>query len=174
MQKVLTAILVLLLCGFVIPSTKKREKVNWISFEEAEKKMKEKPLPIIIDLYSNRCGWCKVMDKKTYTHDSVVRYINSNFYAIKFDAESDSPIVWKGVTYSYNARYNMHELAMSFFKQEAGFPTTVFIPFDEPDPQPFSGYLQPGDLHTLLTYYNEGYYKTIRFDLYANKFRSNW
>jgi thioredoxin-related protein len=174
MQKVLTVILILLLCGFIIPSSNKREKVNWISFEEAEKKMKEKPLPILIDLYTSWCGWCKVMDKKTYTNDSVAYYINKNFYAIKFDAESTSPVVWKGVTYSYNARHKMHELAMSFFQQDAGFPTTVFIPVDQPDPQPVPGYLQPRDLHALLTYFKEGYYKTIRFDLYANKFRSNW
>jgi thiol:disulfide interchange protein len=49
-----------------------KEKLNWISLEEAELKMKTDPRPILIDLYTDWCGWCKVMDRKTYTSQDGV------------------------------------------------------------------------------------------------------
>ena len=175
MQKVLLFFLLTALFGFIspIPSAPK-EKIRWISFEEAEKLSKEKPLPILVDVYTDWCGWCKVMDKKTYAHDSVAKYINQHFYAIKFNAESKTPVQWKGKTYSFMPQYKMHSLAIELLKGEAGFPTTVIIPIDPADPQAIPGYLQPKDMHTLLSYFSEANFKKIRYDKYAEKFKSKW
>jgi uncharacterized protein YyaL (SSP411 family) len=145
-----------------------------MSFEETERSMKERPLPILVDVYTSWCGWCKVMDKKTYANDSVAGYINRNYYAIKFDAESKTPVQWKGKTYTYEPQYKMHGLAIELLKGEASFPTTVFIPVQPSDPQPVPGYLPPKDIHTLLTYFSGGHYNRVRFDKYAEKFKSNW
>ena len=40
-------------------------KIKWISIEEAEKLNKENPKKIMIDVYTDWCGWCKKMDKDT-------------------------------------------------------------------------------------------------------------
>ena len=174
MRKVLGILLIAILSGFIHPASIKKEKINWISFEEAGKQMLNKPMPVLIDVYTSWCGWCKVMDKKTYANDSVAQYINKNFYAIKFDAESRTPIEWKGKTYTYQPQYKMHGLAVELLKGDAGFPTTVIIPVDPPDPQPVPGYLQPKDMHTLLSYFAGEHFKKIRYDKYAEKFKSNW
>jgi len=175
MQKVLLLLLLTTGFGFVPhPSLLHKEKIRWISFEEAEKLSKENPLPILVDIYTDWCGWCKVMDKKTYAHDSVANYINQHFYAVKFNAESKTPIQWKGKTYSFMPQYKMHSLAIELLKGDAGFPTTVIIPVDPADPQAIPGYLQPKDMHTLLSYFSEAHFKNIRYDQYAEKFKSKW
>jgi uncharacterized protein YyaL (SSP411 family) len=174
MQKVLGALLIMMLCSFILPYSDSKDKINWISFEETEKRMKEKPLPILIDVYTDWCGWCKVMDKKTYANDNVAAYINQHFYAVKFNAESRDPIQWKGKTYTFQPQYKMHGLAIELLKGEAGFPTTVFIPVDPSDPQPVPGFLQPKDMHTLLTYFAEEHFKKVPYNKYAEKFKSDW
>lgn len=37
--------------------------VHWISFEEAVQRSKTEPRKILIDVYTDWCGWCKKMDK---------------------------------------------------------------------------------------------------------------
>jgi thioredoxin-related protein len=175
MQKVpVIIILFILLTSYSIPLTSVKEKIQWMSFEEVEKRMKSDPRPILIDVYTDWCGWCKVMDKKTYDHVKVADYINKQYYAIKFDAESKTPITWRGKTYQFEAQYKMHGLAVELLGGNAGFPTTVFIPVNPAEPQAIPGFLQPAEIHPLLTYFSEGHHQKIRFDKYAEKFKSNW
>ncbi len=43
--------------------------------------------PVLIDLYTNWCYWCKVMDKKTYNNPKVYAYISGHFYPVKHNAQ---------------------------------------------------------------------------------------
>src|SRR5215470_9591264 len=74
----------------------KGEKMKWLSLQEAEDSLKNAKRPILIDLYTDWCGWCKVMDKKTYTHQELIKYVNEKFYPVKIDAETREKISWKG------------------------------------------------------------------------------
>jgi thioredoxin-related protein len=42
---------------------------------------------IVLDAYTEWCGWCKVMDKNTFNDSSVAAYYSANFIAIKIDME---------------------------------------------------------------------------------------
>ena len=35
---------------------------------------------------------CKLMDKQTYSHPIISKYINENFYAVKFNAEGNQTV----------------------------------------------------------------------------------
>jgi len=60
----LTFVAILALTLIALTSAKKAETpaVNWLTFEQAVEKAKTEKRPIFIDVYTDWCGWCKVMD----------------------------------------------------------------------------------------------------------------
>ncbi len=56
-----------------------------------------------MDVYTNWCGWCKVMDRKTYRINKLASYVNEHYYAVKFNAESKDSLVFNNKKYGYNA-----------------------------------------------------------------------
>ena len=66
--------------------TYSQSKVEWIELDN-NTKISNNGKKIIIDLYTDWCGWCKVMDRNTFTDSDVIDNINNNFIPVKFDAE---------------------------------------------------------------------------------------
>src|SRR6185369_17701275 len=75
--------------------------VKWMSFEEAVEKSKTQKRKIFIDVYTDWCGWCKVMDKSTFSEENVAKILNEDFYPVKFDAEQTADIVFNGTTFKF-------------------------------------------------------------------------
>ena len=48
-----------------------------------------------MDVYTNWCGPCKLLDKNTFGNKDVADYINANYYAVKFNGEGDDVVVFK-------------------------------------------------------------------------------
>lgn len=44
---------------------------------------------IMVDAYTDWCGWCKVMDKKTFTDPRVTEMLNSRFVPVKKEMEKE-------------------------------------------------------------------------------------
>ncbi|SEG30063.1 thioredoxin family protein [Algoriphagus boritolerans] len=64
-----------------------QDQINWLKFEEAIAANAKSPKMLLVDVYTDWCGWCKKMDKDTFTDPKVIAYINSNFYPVKMNAE---------------------------------------------------------------------------------------
>ena len=56
---------------FSISIDLKAQKINWVSFEEAIEKSQTNPKKIIIDIYTDWCKWCKVMDNNTFANPII-------------------------------------------------------------------------------------------------------
>jgi len=80
--------------------TAKATKINWLTLEEAQELNKTNPKKIMVDLYTEWCGPCKMMMRQTFTDPQLINYINQNFYAVKFNAESQAPVTFNGKLYS--------------------------------------------------------------------------
>lgn len=63
------------------------DKITWYSFDEVVEKVENDPKMVLIDVYTDWCGWCKKMDKDTFTDQEVVNFVNQHFYAVKLNAE---------------------------------------------------------------------------------------
>jgi thioredoxin-related protein len=166
-------VVLLVLAGATFPATEPRAAVSWLTIDEAAGKLEKEKKPVLIDLYTSWCGWCKQMDKKTYSQKAVAEYLNDKFYTVRIDAESRKPITWQGKTYNYNPQARVNEFALYLAHGQLEFPTTIFIAPGEA-PQAIPGYMEPKDFEPLVKYFGDGAYKNKGFDVYQRSFHPSW
>lgn len=152
----------------------KTEKLQWLTLDEAEAEMALQKKDIIIDLYTDWCGWCKVMDKNTYTHKQVIDYVQHNFYPVKINAETRDMITWRGRQFKYNDAYRVNDFAILLTGGRLSYPSTVIIPADGSTPQAVPGYLKPADMELILKYFGEGHFGKTPFQDYQKNFKQTW
>jgi thioredoxin-related protein len=70
-----------------IGTAQAQEQIQWMKFEEAIAANEQNPKMILVDVYTDWCGWCKKMDKETFTDPLVIAHFQKNFYAVKLNAE---------------------------------------------------------------------------------------
>ena len=101
--------------------------VKWMTWEEAIEANKTTKKKIFIDLYTDWCGWCKVMDRNVFQDSTVAAYMNEHFYCVKFNAESKKDIQYQNVVFKYKPEYKAHDLAVSLLNGEMSYPSLVFL-----------------------------------------------
>lgn len=153
---------------------KEKDKINWLSIEELTQKLQEEHKPVIIDLYTNWCYWCKVMDKKTYTNPKVISYINDHFYAVKVNAETKDAVHWDNRKFDYNSRDKVNDFALYLTQGQLEFPNTVIFPETNKMPAAVPGFMEPKELEIILKYFGEGAYKRQNFNQFSATFKPTW
>jgi len=151
-----------------------KEKINWLSISEVNTKLKSDPKPIIMDIYTSWCYWCKVMDKKTYTNSKVISYINSHFYAVKVNAETKDVLKWDNKEYDYNPGNKVNDFALYATGGELAFPNTIIFQKMQSQPASVPGFMEPKEIEVILKYFGEGAYKTQNFADYSANFKATW
>ena len=78
---------------------------------------------MLVDVYTDWCGWCKRMDKDAYEKAAIISMVNEDFIPVKFNPEI------KGAMYNFEGRvYTGDQLAgVISNNQISGYPTTIFI-----------------------------------------------
>lgn len=136
--------------------------IQWMSLEEAVKAQAKEPRKIMMDVYTQWCGPCKMMMSNTFTNEDVIDYINAHYYAVKFDAESPSPVKFQGKTYenpgwnpNSRGRNSTHQLSRALGVN--AYPTLVYFDENAEIIAPIPGYKTPGDLEMYLKFFAEHY-----------------
>ena len=85
-------------------------------------------------MYTHWCGPCKMMMRSTFTDAEVIKHVNENYYAVKFNAESGEPVKFKDQEYSnprfdasrpQNRRNAPHEFTSAMGIR--GYPTLLIL-----------------------------------------------
>ena len=146
----------------------KGNRIQWIAIEELEEAQRRSPRKVFIDLYTDWCGWCKVMDKNTFANTKVIDYTNEKYYAVKFNGEQIEDVNFKGVTFKFKktSRGGYHELASELTRGKLSYPTTVFLDQDLSILTVLQGYQKPDFFVKVLGYFAEDHYKRTSWEQY--------
>jgi len=123
------------------------EGLIWYSFEEGYAKAVSEGKILLVDAYTDWCGWCKVMDRKTYADPAVIAKLNESFICVKLNPEL-------GTVYNFrDKKWGGAELLQFLGNGSVtGFPTTIFWPNPSSDNDRYvqPGYLPANDFSNLL------------------------
>jgi len=167
--------LLVITCFFLFSlSAFAQSEIRWYSIEEAFKLAGTEPRKIIIDVYTDWCGWCKVMDEKTYSNQVIAEYVNSRYYAVRFNAEQKEDVVLGGTTYKYvpNGTKGYNQLAAALLNGQLGYPSTVFLDEELKMIQPVQGYLEPKQFDEIIRFIGENHYKTTTWEKFSASYES--
>lgn len=70
------------------------DKINWASYANAQSR-KDDNRKYFIYFYSEQCGYCNMLEKKTFSDKEVIDYINSNYTPIKINASKEFQLASK-------------------------------------------------------------------------------
>jgi thioredoxin-related protein len=143
-----------------------QNKINWLTLEQAYAKTKIAPKKVIIDVYTGWCGWCKVMDKNTFTNASVIKYINENYYAVKLDAESTKDIRIENKVYKFDETNKTNQAAIELLQGKMSYPSIVYLDEKFNMIQPLPGYMDAKAFHQVITYIGDNNHKKEDFEKY--------
>jgi thioredoxin-related protein len=132
------------------------------AFEDALKKASAENKRVVVDVYTDWCGWCKKMDAEAYSNDEVKKLLEDNYVLVKLNAEGKDKLTYNGKKYT--------EEELSYYFEVFSFPTTIFL---EPDGKVISfkydnypmknipGYVKTEEFKKLLIFFRDGKYKDI-------------
>jgi thioredoxin-related protein len=135
-------------------------RIGWLELGPGLAEAKRAGRPILVDVYTDWCGWCKRMDRTTYADGEVMGIVGRNFVAVRLNAEDEKKSAnYRGDDLSYR------EFADGF--RITGYPTTLFLAADGSLITTVPGYVKPELFRHVLRFVGEGHYKTKTWDTYA-------
>ncbi|OFX89589.1 MAG: hypothetical protein A2W99_14605 [Bacteroidetes bacterium GWF2_33_16] len=150
-------------------------KVKWYTIEEAIELNKKSQRKIFIDVYTDWCGWCKKMDSGTFNDPTIAKILNTEFYAVKFNAESRDTIYFGGkpfINEGPNGR-NPHQLAIALLQGRMSYPSVAYLNEQSQLLTTVPGYMTPESIEPILMFFAADAYKNQTFEDFTKQFVSN-
>jgi thioredoxin-related protein len=123
--------------------------VDWKHWNEGLAAAGRTGRPVIVDVYTDWCGWCRRMDNEVYARPEVSEYLEKHFVTIRLNAESNEPTTWQGTTRTAKA------LAAKF--DVSGYPTTIFLTSEGEHLANAPGYIKADRFMLLLRFVGDGH-----------------
>jgi len=152
----------------IVPSV-----VKWYTIEEAYALNKTKPKKIMIDVFTDWCGWCKKMDRDVFSHPVIARYLNEYYYPVKFNAESSAPIEFNGQKFinENTGVRSTHQFANALLKGQLSYPSIAYFTEKLEYMGAMPGYKTPDQLEVILNFIAQDKFKTTTLEEFQKTFK---
>lgn len=147
MKTLLPAVLLLAVAGSAVADTPAQSR--WRSWDQGLSEARASGHPVLVDVYTDWCGWCRRMDADVYSRADVREYLSRHFVTVKLNAESSENASYQGRTMSSRV------LAAGF--RVSGYPTTIFLRPDGQHLVNVPGYVPAERFLVLLQFVGEGH-----------------
>jgi thioredoxin-related protein len=140
--------------------------ITWLPLKDALAQSKASKKKILVDFFTDWCGWCKRMDKTTYEDPQVIEALNRYFLPVKFNAEREDSVNYRGVPYTMKAQgiRSTHEFAIHILSGKMGYPTTSFLGMDHDLLTNIPGYIQADEMTMILKFFGENKHLSKSYD----------
>jgi len=165
-------ILVMLVAVFMGLNSMAQKEIKWHSIDEAIQLAGKDPRILVIDVYTDWCGWCKRMDATTFSDPEIIKIMNEKFYPVKLNAEGKEDIIIGDRTFKFveNGSRGYHEVAVIVTRGRLSYPTISYVDAQGKVLEAAPGYKTPDQFRVYLAYYAEGAYETKTFDEFSAAF----
>ncbi len=165
-------LLIIFAFAISISSWGQDRKVKWYTIQEAEQMIKKEPRPMMVDTFTDWCGWCKKLDSDTFTNPVIAEILNTKFYPVKLNAEGKEPIVFQGTTFINDGKSGpSHQLAIAMLKGEMSYPNLVFFNEKIQLVTNVPGFRSPKEMELILSYMADKAYEKQKFEDYQQTFK---
>ena len=169
-------LVIIFLLSMMGMSAKAQETINWMNIEEAESRCAQEPRMIFIDVYTDWCGWCKRMDKDTFSNPVIAKYMNEHYYAVKLNAETSDTITFQGKQYvgyvREDGRNGSHRLARTLLNGRMSYPSYVIMNEEMHTLQVIGGYQKVEVFEPMIHFFGDGAYKVMSSNDFLKDFKS--
>jgi thioredoxin-related protein len=135
--------------------------IKWIKYDEGLKIAAEENKPILIDFYTKWCGFCKKMDRETFSNDKVARYLDEKFVTVKVNGESNETVALS------EGSLSERQVSRSFGVR--GYPTYWFLKASGEKIDNIRGYRPPEMFMTILQFIGDGHYENKTWKEYIDQ-----
>jgi thioredoxin-related protein len=152
----------------------KKASITWYTIEQAAELSKKTPKKILVDVYTDWCGWCKKMDATTFKDEAIVNYVNEHFYAVKLNAEQKEDINFNGKVYKNQqpgTSKSPNDFAKFLLNGQMGYPTIVFLDENLANLGPIQSFMDAPTFEPVMHYYGDNSYKTMSWDKFKSTFK---
>jgi thioredoxin-related protein len=138
----------LLLLATAVP-VHAQAQLQWLGWDAGMEEAQKTGRPVLVDVYTEWCGWCKRMDRDVYANPEVREYLAARFVTVKLDAEAALPAHYQGHDYTSST------LADRF--KVTSYPTTIFVRANGDHIINVPGYVPADRFLLVLRYISEGH-----------------
>jgi thioredoxin-related protein len=133
---------------------------EWPTFDEAVAAAEKSGKPILIDLYTPWCGWCRKMQKEVYGQEAVQAYVKTHFEYGRLNIDdNETEHQFKG--------YELTSQQLGYALGAQGTPTTVFLDTNGDYITRLDGYWELDAFNKAIRYIGSGAYHDQSYEEYV-------
>lgn len=152
-------------------------EVEWYAFDDGVTAAKSEGKHIMVDVYTDWCGWCKKLERETYADYAVRSILKESYVSVKLKGDSGKKLRVKGQSAQYGTQTLLQFVSTdepSISEQNltrgvlriAGFPTILFLSPDGRMITKLPGFHDARSFVNIINFIKDDMYEVMSYNDY--------